>query len=207
MKFTISWLKEHLETKSSDEDIINKLTAIGLEVEEVIDAKATYGDFLIAQVINEEKHPNADKLKLCKVDVGGKVVDVVCGAPNVVKGMKVVYAPPGAVIPINQMQLKVVKIRGIESSGMLCSEYELGISDAHDGIIQMPEDSNVGALYVEQMNLNNVMIEIGITPNRQDCLGVHGIARDLAAAGMGELKKIEIPKIKTNWTSPYKYFV
>lgn len=202
MKFTINWLKEHLETKSSDEDIINKLTAIGLEVEEVKDAKATYGDFLIAQVINEEKHPNADKLKLCKVDVGGKVVDVVCGAPNVVKGMKVVYAPPGAVIPINQMQLKVVKIRGIESSGMLCSEYELGISDAHDGIIQMPEDSNVGALYVDQMNLNNVMIEIGITPNRQDCLGVHGIARDLAAAGMGELKKTEIPKIKTNGTSP-----
>ena len=202
MKFTISWLKEHLETKASDEEIINKLTAIGLEVEEVNDANAIYGDFLIAQVIDEEKHPDADKLKLCKVDVGGKVVDVVCGAPNVVKGMKVVYAPPGAVIPVNQMKLKVVKIRGVESSGMLCSEYELGISDAHDGIIHMPEDSQVGTLYIDQMNLNDVMIEIGITPNRQDCLGVYGVARDLAAAGIGELKQIELPKIKIGSKSP-----
>ena len=202
MKFTISWLKEHLETKASDEEIINKLTAIGLEVEEVKDANAIYGDFLIAQVVDEEKHPDADKLKLCKVDLGGKVVDVVCGAPNVVKGMKVVYAPPGAVIPVNQMKLKVVKIRGVESSGMLCSEYELGISDAHDGIIHMPEDSQVGTLYVDQMNLNDVMIEIGITPNRQDCLGVYGVARDLAAAGIGELKQIKLPKIKIGSKSP-----
>ena len=202
MKFTISWLKEHLETKALDEEIINKLTAIGLEVEEVQDASALYGDFLIAQVVDEEKHPNADKLKLCKVDIGSKVIDVVCGAPNVVKGMKVVYAPPGAVIPVNQMKLKVAKIRGVESSGMLCSEYELGISDSHDGIIHMPENSNVGGLYIDQMNLNDVMIEIGITPNRQDCLGVYGIARDLAAAGIGELKEIELPKFKTVGKSP-----
>ena len=202
MKFTISWLKEHLETKALNEEIINKLTAIGLEVEEVQDASALYGDFLIAQVVDEEKHPNADKLKLCKVDIGSKVIDVVCGAPNVVKGMKVVYAPPGAVIPVNQMKLKVAKIRGVESSGMLCSEYELGISDSHDGIIHMPENSNVGGLYIDQMNLNDVMIEIGITPNRQDCLGVYGIARDLAAAGIGELKEIKLPKFKTVGKNP-----
>ena len=202
MKFTIDWLKDHLETKASDIEIINRLTEIGLEVEDVKDAKVLYGDFIIGEVVEEEKHPNADKLKLCKVNTGTKIVDVVCGAPNVIKGMKAIYAPPGSVIPVNQMKLKVAKIRGIESSGMLCSEYELGISDQHEGIIHMPSNSKVGSLYIDQMNLNNVMIEIGITPNRQDCLGVYGIARDLAAAGLGNLKEFNIPKISTKFKNP-----
>ena len=202
MKFTIDWLKDHLETKASDTEIINRLTEVGLEVEDIKDSKVLYGDFIIAEVVEEEKHPNADKLKLCKVNIGTKIVDVVCGAPNVIKGMKVVYAPPGSVIPVNQMKLKVAKIRGIESSGMLCSEYELGISDQHEGIIHMPDNSKVGCLYIDQMNLNNVMIEIGITPNRQDCLGVYGIARDLAAAGLGNLKELNIPKISTKFKNP-----
>ena len=110
MKFTIDWLKEHLETKATDTEIINKLTAIGLEVEEVVDAAALYGDFIIGEVVKEEKHPNADKLKICKVTIGNKIVDVVCGAPNVTKGMKAVYAPPGSTIPVNRMKLKVAKI-------------------------------------------------------------------------------------------------
>ena len=202
MKFTIDWLKEHLETKATDTEIINKLTAIGLEVEEVIDAAALYGDFIIGEVVKEEKHPNADKLKICKVNIGNKIVDVVCGAPNVTKGMKAVYAPPGSTIPVNQMKLKVAKIRGVESSGMLCSEYELGISELHEGIIQMPEDSKVGSSYVDQMNLDNIKIEIGITPNRQDCLGVYGIARDLSAAGLGNLKELEVPKIPSKYKNP-----
>jgi phenylalanyl-tRNA synthetase beta chain len=161
-----------------------------------------YGDFIIGEVVKEEKHPNADKLKICQVNIGNKIVDVVCGAPNVTKGMKAVYAPPGSTIPVNQMKLKVAKIRGVESSGMLCSEYELGISELHEGIIQMPEDSKVGSSYVDQMNLDNIMIEIGITPNRQDCLGVYGIARDLSAAGLGNLKELEVPKIPSKYKNP-----
>ena len=202
MKFTISWLKEYLDTNASDEAIIDKLTDIGLEVEKVQDAKDLFGAFIIAEVVEEEKHPDADKLRVCKVNVGDKVVDVVCGAPNVIKGMKVVYAPPGTVIPVNQMKIKVAKIRGVESSGMLCSEYELGISDLHNGIIHMSENSKVGSLYIDQMNMNDVMIEIGITPNRQDCLGVYGVARDLAAAGIGELREIAVPNISTKAKNP-----
>ncbi len=187
MKFTISWLKEHLETTATDEEIVNKLTSLGLEVQEYSDTSKAFSDFVVGQVLEEDKHPNADKLKVCKVDIGTAKVDVVCGAPNVEKGMKVVYAPPGSTIPVNQMKLKAAKIRGVESSGMMCSEYELGISDNHEGIIRLKDDSKIGQSYSEIAGLNDVVIEIGITPNRQDCLGVFGIARDLAASGLGKL--------------------
>tara|TARA_B100000700_G_scaffold324229_1_gene429828 strand:+ start:1763 stop:4150 length:2388 start_codon:yes stop_codon:yes gene_type:complete len=188
MKFTISWLKEHLETTAANEEIVAKLTALGLEVEEYTDTSKIFSDFVVGQVLEEGKHPNADKLKVCKVDIGTAKVDVVCGAPNVEKGMKVVYAPPGSTIPVNQMKLKAAKIRGVESSGMMCSEYELGISDNHEGIIRLKDDSKIGQPYSEIAGMDDVVIEIGITPNRQDCLGVFGIARDLAASGLGKLK-------------------
>ena len=129
MKFSFSWLKEHLDTELNAIEISEKLTSIGLEVESFNDASLAFRNFIVAEVIEEKKHPNADKLKLCLVDTGKEKVDVVCGAPNVEKGMKVVYAPPGSIIPVNQMKLKVSKIRGVESPGMMCSEYELGISD------------------------------------------------------------------------------
>ena len=164
------------------------MTSLGLEVEEFSDTSKAFSDFVVGQVLEESKHPNADKLKVCKVDIGTAKVEVVCGAPNVEKGMKVVYAPPGSTIPVNQMKLKAAKIRGVESSGMMCSEYELGISDNHEGIIRLKDSSKIGQSYSEITGLNDVVIEIGITPNRQDCLGVFGIARDLAASGLGKLK-------------------
>ena len=163
MKFTISWLKEHLETTATDEEIVAKLTALGLEVEEYSDTSKAFSDFVVGQVLEEGKHPNADKLKVCKVDIGTAKVDVVCGAPNVEKGMKVVYAPPGSTIPVNQMKLKAAKIRGVESSGMMCSEYELGISDNHEGIIRLKDDSKIGQSYSEIAGMDDVVIEIGIS--------------------------------------------
>ena len=202
MKFSISWLKEHLETKASNNEIIEKLTAIGLEVEQWNDASQIFANFVIGQVLEEGKHPNADKLKVCKVDTGTDKVDVVCGATNVEKGMKVVYAPPGSVIPINQMKLKATKIRGVESRGMMCSEHELGLSDNHEGIIKLSDKSIVGQPYSEISGINDVVIEVGVTPNRQDCLGVLGLARDLAATGLGKLKVNEYKKQKGSFKSP-----
>ena len=202
MKFSISWLKEHLETKASNNEIIEKLTAIGLEVERWNDASQIFANFVIGQVLEEKKHPNADKLKVCKVDTGTDKVDVVCGATNVEKGMKVVYAPPGSVIPINQMKLKATKIRGVESRGMMCSEHELGLSDNHEGIIKLSDKSIVGQPYSEISGINDVVIEVGVTPNRQDCLGVLGLARDLAATGLGKLKVNEYKKQKGSFKSP-----
>lgn len=202
MKFTISWLKEHLETKASTDEIINKLTSIGLEVEEANDSSKIFADFIVAQVVEEKKHPDADKLKVCKVNTGSSIVDVVCGASNVEKNMKVVYAPPGSTIPANQMKLKAAKIRGVESSGMMCSEYELGLSDDHDGIIKLDDKAKVGQPYAEISGFDDVVIEIGITPNRQDCLGVYGIARDLSATGIGNLKTEKIQSLKGTFQSP-----
>jgi phenylalanyl-tRNA synthetase beta chain len=202
MKFSISWLKEHLETKASNNEIIEKLTAIGLEVERWNDASQIFANFVIGQVLEEKKHPNADKLKVCKVDTGTDKVDVVCGATNVEKGMKVVYAPPGSVIPINQMKLKATKIRGVESRGMMCSEHELGLSDNHEGIIKLSDKSIVGQPYSEISGINDVVIEVGVTPNRQDCLGVLGLARDIAATGLGKLKVNEYKKQKGSFKSP-----
>ena len=190
MKITINWLKDHLDTKLNENQIIDKLTDIGLEVENVEAQSGDLDNFLIAKILKTEKHPDADRLKVCDVDIGEKeLVKVVCGAPNAKEGLITIYAAPGAVIPKNQMKLVVSKIRGITSYGMLCSESELNLSDESNGIIELPNkkyDTNIGKKYFPKNTLK--IIDISITPNRADCLGVRGIARDLAAAGAGKLK-------------------
>ncbi len=189
MKFTLSWLKDHLETDASLDEIVDTLTMIGLEVEAVENKAAALAPFTIARVISAEQHPDADRLRVCMVDPGsGDPVQVVCGAPNARTGMIGVFAAPGTHIPGTGLDLKVGKIRGVESRGMLCSERELILSDDHEGILDLPADAPVGEVYATWAGLDDPMIEIGITPNRPDCLGVYGIARDLAAAGIGDLK-------------------
>ena len=188
MKFTLSWLKDHLETDASLDDIAKRLTMLGLEVESVSDRAAGLESFVVGEVTKAEKHPDADKLQVCTVNTGTATMQVVCGAPNARTGMKGVFAAVGAYVPGIDVTLKKAKIRGVESSGMLLSEREIGLSDEHDGIIDLPESAEVGASAVEALGLNDVVIEIAITPNRGDCLGVRGIARDLAASGMGHMK-------------------
>jgi len=198
MKFTIDWLKDHLETTASNDDIIENLTMIGLEVEEVEDQAKVLAEFTVCEVISAEKHPNADKLRVCLVNTGsGDPVKVVCGAPNARTGLKGVFAAVGAYIPGTEFTLSKGNIRGEESNGMLCSERELLISDEHDGIIDLPEDAPVGTKYVEYAGLNDVVIDIAITPNRGDCTGVYGIARDLSAVGVGELKDGTVQPVKS----------
>ncbi|HWJ88767.1 MAG TPA: phenylalanine--tRNA ligase subunit beta [Pelagibacterium sp.] len=197
MKFTLSWLKEHLETTASADEIIEKLTMIGLEVEDVTDTGAALKGFVTAHVVSATQHPNADKLRVCKVDAGtGEIIDVVCGAPNARTGMKSVFAAPGTYIPGKDMTIGKGNIRGQVSNGMLCSGAELGLSDDHDGIIELPEDAPIGVSYPDYAGLDEVVIEIGLTPNRGDCAGVFGIARDLAAAGLGTLKTPAIEKVE-----------
>ncbi|MBK5911345.1 phenylalanine--tRNA ligase subunit beta [Rhodothalassium salexigens] len=189
MKFTLSWLKQHLDTAASRDAIAEALTACGLELEAIEDPAATLGAFVIGHVVACEQHPNADKLRVTRVDFGaGEPVQVICGAPNARLGMKGVFAPSGTYVPGTDMTLKPTKIRGLESRGMLCSERELLLSDAHDGIIDLPEDAPVGTRFVDYAGLDDPVFDIAITPNRQECLGVRGIARDLAAAGLGTLK-------------------
>lgn len=188
MKFTLSWLKDHLDTGASLAEICDRLTMIGLEVESV-DDKSALKPFIIARVISAEKHPNADRLKVLSVDTGdGNPVQVVCGAPNARAGMIGAFAAPGTYIPGIDTTLAVGTIRGVESRGMMCSERELMISDDHEGIIDLPEDAPIGRSFAEWAHLDDPVIEIGLTPNRPDCTGVYGIARDLAAAGLGRLK-------------------
>ncbi len=189
MKFTFAWLKEHLETQEPLDRIVDKLTMIGLEVERVDDRAKTLAPFTIARVVSAEQHPNADRLRVCMVDTGkGDPVQVVCGAPNARAGMTGVFSPPGSFIPGKNLTLGVGKIRGVESRGMLVSEFELQISDDHEGIIDLPADAPVGASYAAWAGLDDPTIEINLTPNRPDCAGVSGVARDLAAARMGKLK-------------------
>ena len=202
MKFTLSWLKTHLETDASVDDIAAKLTAIGLEVEEVRRPGDELAPFTVAYVIEARQHPNADKLSLCTVDTGTSQVEVVCGAPNARTGMKGVFAPPGTTIPGTGTVLKKAKIRGVESCGMLCSEREMGLSDEHEGIIELDADAPVGAPFAKFMGLDDPLFDIAITPNRADCLGVFGIARDLAAAGLGRLKTAEIEPVPGAFESP-----
>jgi phenylalanyl-tRNA synthetase beta chain len=192
MKFTLSWLKTHLDTDASLDSILTSLTALGLEVEGVEDRGAALSAFRIATVVSAEKHPNADKLRLCLVDagLGGEPIQVVCGAPNARAGMKSVFALPGTVIPVSGDTLKVGAIRGVESRGMLCSERELLLSEEHDGIIDLPDDAPVGGSYAAWRGLDDPPIEIALTPDRVDCAGVRGIARDLAAAGLGTLRPL-----------------
>jgi phenylalanyl-tRNA synthetase beta chain len=197
MKITTSWLKDHLDTKLNENQIIDKLTDIGLEVESVESQSNDLDSFLIAKILKIEKHPDADRLKVCDVDIGAKEsVKVVCGAPNAKEGLLTIYASPGAVIPKNQMKLVVSKIRGVTSYGMLCSESELNLSNESEGITELSNtkyNNKVGKNYFPKSTLK--IIDISITPNRADCLGVKGIARDLAAAGSGKLKNIKKEKL------------
>ena len=205
MKFTLPWLKEHLETDASLAEIVDKLTMIGLEVENVEDKADLLKPFVIASVISAEKHPNADRLKVCMVDIGdGKPTQVVCGAPNARTGMKGVFSAPGTFIPGKNITLTVGTIRGVESRGMLCSAAELMISDDHEGIIDLPADAPVGKSYVEWAGASEPVIEINLTPNRPDCTGVSGIARDLGATSIGTYKD-KIPKpVKGSFPCPVK---
>jgi len=197
MKFTIDWLKEHLDTKYDNKKISNKLTDIGLEVESFQSHSSELDNFVVAKILNSEQHPNADRLKVCDVDIGKKkIVKVVCGAPNAKKNLLTIYAPPGSVIPKNQMKLSVSKIRGVTSYGMLCSESELNLSNESEGITELSSkkyNNQVGKKYFKNSNLK--VMDLSITPNRADCLGVRGIARDLAAAGTGKLKKLTLKNI------------
>ncbi len=203
MKLTYSWLREHLDTDADAASLAAKLTAIGLEVETLEDAGARLADFTVAHVVSAEKHPNADKLKLCMVDTGSDIVQVICGAPNARTGIKAVFARPGVVIPHSGDVLKVGAIRGLESRGMLCSARELLLSDEHDGIIELPAEAEVGAPIARALGLDDPVIEISLTPNRGDCTGVHGIARDLAAAAMGQLRTQEPQAVAGRFPAPY----
>src|SRR5712672_3435889 len=197
MKFTLSWLKEHLDTDAPLAELADKLTMIGLEVEHLDDKAKALAPFVIARVVEAKQHPNADRLRVCMVDTGsGDPVQVVCGAPNARGGMKGVFVPPGAYIPGKNMTLAVGTIRGVESRGMLVSGFELQISDDHDGIIELPEDAPVGQSYAVWAHLDDPVIDINLTPNRPDCAGVHGIARDLAAADMGRFKENTVKPVK-----------
>jgi len=203
MKFTLAWLKEHLDTDASLDAIVDKLTMIGLEVEKVEDKAKALAPFTIARVISAEPHPNADRLRVCMVDTGtGDPVQVVCGAPNARTGMKGVFSPPGTYIPGKNMTLGVGTIRGVESRGMLVSEAELQISDDHEGIIDLPADAPVGVPYASWAGIDDPVIEINLTPNRPDCTGVHGIARDLAAADLGTFKDASVKPVKGAFASP-----
>ena len=201
MKFTLSWLKEHLDTNANIDEICDTLTQIGLEVEEVVNPASQLEGFNTARIEKVENHPDSDHLHILAVNTGKETLQVVCGAPNVYEGLVGIYAPTGALIPCYGERLKVAKIRGVESMGMMCSEKELMIGDDHSGIIDLPKGTDVGIPASEILAIDPV-IEVSITPNRAECLGVRGIARDLAAAGLGKLKELNIPTIKGSFKSP-----
>jgi phenylalanyl-tRNA synthetase beta chain len=209
VKFTLSWLKEHLDTDEPLEKLADKLTMIGLEVENIEDKAKALAPFTIARVISAEQHPNADRLRVCMVDPGNgaAAVQVVCGAPNARTGLVSVFSPPGTYIPGKDITLGVGTIRGVESRGMLCSAAELQISEDHDGIMELPADAPIGAGYAQWAGLGDPVLEINLTPNRQDCTGVHGIARDLSAADMGKFKDPGIKPIKGEFPCPVKVTV
>jgi len=204
MIITIPWLKEHLQTKANEAKIIEQLTSIGLEVEGITENSGKLGDFKVAKILKTEKHPNADKLKVCDVTLGdNRIIKVVCGAPNARDGLVTIYAPPGAVIPKTNFELKVAKIRGVESRGMLCSESELNLSNESNGIVELKnKEKDIGKSYFKSNSEN--LIDISITPNRADCLGVRGIARDLASSGLGSLFKLKKKNLKQKLNQPLK---
>ena len=204
MIITLSWLKDHLSTNANIDKVIEKLTNIGLEVESIKEDSGGLSDFKIAKILKVEKHPNADKLKLCDVSLGdGRILKVVCGALNARNGLTTIYAPPGATIPKSKVKLKIAKIRGVESFGMLCSESELNLSNDSEGIIELKNKENeIGKNYFKSKSEKS--IDIAVTPNRPDCLGVRGIARDLSAAGLGKLVNIKKKKIKQTFAQPIK---
>ncbi|MDB5717526.1 MAG: pheT, partial [Sphingomonas bacterium] len=196
MKFTLSWLKDHLDTTAGVAAIADGLTRIGLEVEGIDNPAEALAPFVIARVLSAQPHPQADKLQLLSVDAGGaEPLQVVCGAPNARAGLVGVFGPPGAYVPGSGITLKIAAIRGVESRGMMCSFRELELGQDHDGIIELPADAPIGTPYATYASLDDPVIDVAITPNRQDCMGVRGIARDLAAAGLGTLKPLEVPAI------------
>ena len=203
MKFTLSWLKEHLDTDADLATIVETLTRIGLEVEGVDNPAEKLAPFLIGEVLTAERHPQADKLQVLTVATGsGSPVQVVCGAANARAGLKGVFGPPGAHVPGSDLTLKVAAIRGVESHGMMCSVRELELGEEHDGIIELPADAPVGAAYAGWAGLDDPVIDVAVTPNRQDAMGVHGIARDLAAAGIGTLKTIDVVPLEGGFPCP-----
>ncbi len=202
MKLTLSWLRDHLDTTASLAEIVETLTRIGLEVEGVEDPAARYRGFVTARVIEAKPHPNADRLRVCLVDAGAEPVQVVCGAPNARTGMKSVFSPVGTYIPGKKITLQKGVIRGVESLGMLCSEAELELSQDHDGIIDLPDDAPVGVAYAAYAGLDDPVIDINLTPNRPDATGVSGVARDLAAAGIGRLKSPDVEPIGGSFPCP-----
>ena len=204
MKFTLSWLKQHLDTDADLATLSARLTMLGLEVDGIEDRGAALAPFKVAYVVSAEQHPNADKLRLCKVDTGSETIQVVCGAPNARTGIKVVFAPSGSTIPRTGLLLRPSEIRGVASNGMMCSAYEMGLSDDHDGIIELPADAPVGEPFAAVLGLDDPLLDVKITPNRADCLGIRGIARDLAAAGVGTLKPLAVEKIPGRFPSPVR---
>ena len=202
MKFTLGWLKNHLDTTATLAAITDKLTAIGLEVESVQDPAAQFAAFKVASVVSAEKHPDADRLRVCIVDTGAEKLQVVCGAPNARAGMKAVFAPAGSIIPSTGAMLKKGNIRGQESNGMLVSAAEMGLSNEATGIIEAPADTAPGTPLAALYGLDDPVIEINLTPNRADCAGVRGIARDLAAAGLGKLKPLDKSKVEGTFPTP-----
>lgn len=202
MKFSLSWLKEHLETEADIHAVADCLNRIGLEVEGIENPADKLADFRIAKVMKANPHPQADKLQVLVVDAGDGPVQVVCGAPNARTGMMGIFGPAGATVPSNGMVLKVTAIRGEMSNGMMCSLAELALGDDHDGIAELPEDAPKGESYAAWAGLNDPIIDVAITPNRQDCMGVHGIARDLAAAGLGKLKPLKTPIVAGSYACP-----
>lgn len=205
MKFTLSWLKAHLETDADVATIAARLTDLGIEVEAIEDKAAALAPFMVGYVVEAKQHPNADRLRVCKVDTGKGIVQVVCGAPNARTGMKGVFAPVGTHVPGTGLDLKSGNIRGEASNGMLCSARELGLGQDHDGIIELPEDAPVGQSFVDYRGLKDPVFEIKVTPDRADCLGVFGIARDLASAGLGKLKPLSPKSIPGTFKSPIQW--
>jgi len=202
MKFALSWLKTFLDTQADAKTIAQTLTSLGLEIEGVEDASASLSQFRVARVLTAEKHPQADKLQVLSVDTGdGAPLQVVCGAPNARAGLVGVLGLPGAVVPANGMTLKVAAVRGVESNGMMCSTRELGLGEEHDGIIELPADAPVGTSFADYLGSDPVF-DVAITPNRPDCMGVYGIARDLAAAGLGVLRPIAAEHITGSFACP-----
>ncbi|MEM1420090.1 MAG: phenylalanine--tRNA ligase subunit beta, partial [Pseudomonadota bacterium] len=211
MKFTLSWLKDHLDTEATLDEITDALTDLGLELEGVENPDDVLGAFRICRVIEAKQHPNADRLRLCRVetwpngpDGKSEEVQVVCGAPNARTGLVGVFAAPGTYVPGTDLLLKPGEIRGVESNGMLCSEREMLLSDDHEGIIDLPADAPLGEKYIDYAGANDPVIEIAITPNRPDALGVYGVARDLAARGIGKLKTAPIEPVAGTFKSPIK---
>ncbi len=202
MKFSLSWLKQHLDTDADAATVAETLTRIGLEVEEIINPAKALAPFRVARVLSAERHPEADKLQVLQVDAGDGPMQVVCGAPNARAGMLGVFGGSGAYVPGSAMTLKQAVIRGVESNGMMCSSRELELGDDHDGIIELPGDAPVGASFADYAGLDDAVFDVAITPNRQDCMGVRGIARDLAAAGLGTLKPLDVPVIDGSFDNP-----